>query len=68
MNSVAPPVCRAPQAAAWLLGVPGASATVLEVAVPYCRDSLVELLGEVRVPRGCVCIGERYVPGVLGAL
>lgn len=37
----------APQAVAWLLGVPGASSTVLEVAVPYCRDSLVGLLGQV---------------------
>jgi hypothetical protein len=41
------PIC-CPQAVAWLLGVPGASATMLEVTVPYCRDSLVELLGEVR--------------------
>ncbi|KAI8475142.1 MAG: hypothetical protein J3K34DRAFT_456412 [Monoraphidium minutum] len=36
----------ASQAAAWLLGVPGASATVLEVTVPYCRDSLVGMLGQ----------------------
>jgi hypothetical protein len=41
------PPARA-QAVAWLLGVPGASATVLEVAVPYCRDSLVSILGQVQ--------------------
>lgn len=35
------------QGASWLLSVPGASATMLEVAVPYSRNSLVELLGEV---------------------
>lgn len=31
----------------WLLGVPGASSTVLEAVVPYSRGSLVELLGQV---------------------
>jgi hypothetical protein len=36
------------QGASWLLSVPGASSTVLEVAVPYSRISLVELLGQVR--------------------
>jgi hypothetical protein len=35
------------QAVAWLLGVPGASNTILEVSVPYCRDSLVDILGQV---------------------
>jgi len=39
-----PPVV---QGASWLLSVPGASATVLEVAVPYSRGSLVDLMGEV---------------------
>ncbi|HLJ91589.1 MAG TPA: hypothetical protein VKU02_00215 [Gemmataceae bacterium] len=32
-------------AAALLLGVPGASRTVLEVIVPYCEQALVEFLG-----------------------
>lgn len=35
------------QALAWLLGVPGASNTVLEASVPYCRGALVGVLGEV---------------------
>lgn len=35
------------QALSWLLSVPGASNTLLEVSVPYSRDSLVELLGAV---------------------
>ena len=30
----------------WLLAVPGASSSVLEVRVPYARPSLDELLGE----------------------
>lgn len=34
------------QGASWLLAVPGASSTVLEVNVPYSRNSLVELLGQ----------------------
>ncbi len=33
------------QALAWLLGVPGASRTVLEAIVPYGRQSMVEFLG-----------------------
>ena len=33
------------QALSWLLGVPGASKTVLEVLVPYGRRSMSELLG-----------------------
>ena len=33
------------QAVAWLLSVPGASRTVLDVQVPYSRASLTELLG-----------------------
>ena len=33
------------QALAWLLGVPGASRTVLEALVPYGQQSMVELLG-----------------------
>ena len=37
----------ASQATSWLLSVPGASNTVLEVLVPYSRDSLVDILGEV---------------------
>ncbi|KAL6763702.1 hypothetical protein V8C86DRAFT_2488580 [Haematococcus lacustris] len=36
----------AAQAVAWLLTVPGASNTVLEANVPYCRGSLVDLLGQ----------------------
>lgn len=33
------------RAIAWLLGVPGASRTVLEVVVPYGRRAMVEFLG-----------------------
>lgn len=33
------------QAIAWLLGVPGASRSVLEVVVPYGRRAMVDLLG-----------------------
>ncbi|MDP6550456.1 MAG: hypothetical protein QF659_10330, partial [Dehalococcoidia bacterium] len=33
------------QAVAWLLGVAGASRTVLEVVVPYGRLSMISLLG-----------------------
>ena len=33
------------QAISWLLGVPGASRTVLEVTVPYSSESLKEFLG-----------------------
>lgn len=33
------------QAVAWVLGVPGASRTVLEVLIPYGRRSLMEFLG-----------------------
>jgi|MDSW01.3.fsa_nt_gb hypothetical protein len=36
----------------WLLAVPGASSSVLEVRVPYARPSLDELLGE---PAGRAC-------------
>lgn len=35
------------QGASWLLGVPGASSTVLEVLVPYSRGSLIDVLGQV---------------------
>ena len=33
------------QAIAWLLGVPGASRTMLEVVVPYGRESMLDFLG-----------------------
>ncbi len=33
------------QAIAWLLGVPGASRTILEASVPYARLAMVEYLG-----------------------
>ena len=33
------------QAVAWLLGVPGASRTILEAQVPYAHPSLVDFLG-----------------------
>ncbi|WIA37878.1 hypothetical protein OEZ86_014725 [Tetradesmus obliquus] len=36
----------ASQGVSWLMCVPGASATVLEVVVPYSRGSLVQLLGQ----------------------
>lgn len=35
------------QALAWLLCVPGASNTVLEVMVPYSRGSMIDVLGQV---------------------
>lgn len=47
-------VCRIIQGASWLLSVPGASSTVLEVVVPYSRGSLVDLLGEVS--SSCLCV------------
>ncbi|KAJ6813173.1 uncharacterized protein M6B38_389045 [Iris pallida] len=37
----------ASQALAWLMSVPGASNTVLEVVVPYSRTSMSQLLGKV---------------------
>ncbi|KAF8676254.1 hypothetical protein HU200_047126 [Digitaria exilis] len=37
----------ASQALGWLLSVPGASGTVLEVVVPYSRASMVQLLGKM---------------------
>ena len=33
------------QAVAWILGVPGASRTVLEVVVPYGREAMLDFLG-----------------------
>lgn len=33
------------QALAWLLGVPGASRTLLEATVPYSRAAMVDLIG-----------------------
>jgi nicotinamide mononucleotide (NMN) deamidase PncC len=33
------------QASSWLLSVPGASNTILEVVTPYARESLVSMLG-----------------------
>ena len=33
------------QAVAWLLGVPGASRTILEALVPYGRESMNAFLG-----------------------
>jgi len=44
------PTARHPhlaQALGWLLSVPGASSTVLEVVVPYSRASMAQLLGKV---------------------
>ncbi|KAJ1284876.1 hypothetical protein BS78_03G238900 [Paspalum vaginatum] len=37
----------ASQALGWLLSVPGASGTVLEVVVPYSRASMAQLLGKM---------------------
>ncbi|XP_039848583.1 uncharacterized protein LOC120707681 isoform X2 [Panicum virgatum] len=37
----------ASQALGWLLSVPGASSTVLEVVVPYSRASMAQLLGKM---------------------
>jgi len=44
------PTVRRPhlaQALGWLLSVPGASSTVLEVVVPYSRASMAQLLGKM---------------------
>ena len=38
---------RSAQALGWLLSVPGASGTVLEIVVPYSRASMAQLLGKV---------------------
>ena len=35
------------QAVGWLTSVPGASNTILEAVIPYCRMSLIQLLGKV---------------------
>jgi hypothetical protein len=44
------------QALGWLLSVPRASGTVLEVTVPYSRASMVQLLGKVRdLSNPCKC-------------
>jgi hypothetical protein len=48
INIVLPAVPVAAQGVSWLLCVPGASSTVLEVVVPYSRGSLVTLLCQVR--------------------
>ncbi|CAM0882209.1 unnamed protein product [Alopecurus aequalis] len=37
----------ASQALGWLLSVPGASGSVLEVVVPYSRTSMIQLLGKL---------------------
>ena len=50
------------RALAWLLGVPGASRTVLEASVPYARASMVEFLGvepaEYVSPQAAVAMAE----------
>ncbi|TVT99380.1 hypothetical protein EJB05_55268, partial [Eragrostis curvula] len=38
---------NSPQALGWLLSVPGASGTILEVVVPYSRASMAQLLGKM---------------------
>jgi hypothetical protein len=38
---------HSPQALGWLLSVPGASGTVLEVVVPYSMASMAQLLGKM---------------------
>lgn len=46
-----------PQAVAWLLSVPGASRTVLDMRIPYSRASLQDVLGKspevYACPGGC---------------
>ncbi|KAJ4767882.1 Nucleotidylyl transferase superfamily protein [Rhynchospora pubera] len=37
----------ASQALGWLMSVPGASNTILEVVVPYSRNSMAQLLGKI---------------------
>jgi len=44
-----------PQAIAWLLSVPGASRTVLDMRVPYSRASLADVLG--KAPEVYACPG-----------
>ena len=39
------PMFPFPQAASWLLSVPGASNTVIEATTPYARESLIDMLG-----------------------
>ncbi len=45
------------QAVAWLLSVPGASRTVLDMRIPYSRNSLNDVLGKspesYASPGGC---------------
>ena len=47
------------QAVAWLLSVPGASRTVLDMRIPYSRNSLNDVLGKspesYASPGGCWC-------------
>ncbi|WOL17583.1 hypothetical protein Cni_G26376 [Canna indica] len=37
----------ASQALGWLMSIPGASNTILEVVVPYSRTSMIQLLGKI---------------------
>uniref|UniRef100_A0A804IPG3 Cytidyltransferase-like domain-containing protein n=1 Tax=Musa acuminata subsp. malaccensis TaxID=214687 RepID=A0A804IPG3_MUSAM len=39
----------ASQALGWLMSLPGASNTILEVVVPYSKNSMTQLLGKVRL-------------------
>ncbi len=55
------------QATSWMLCVPGASNTVLECAVPYARDSLVDILGAVSsaaTPNGHRSIARSSAPSL----
>lgn len=59
------PGCTAlPQGMSWLLGVPGASSTVLEAVVPYSRGSLVELLGQVGAANTTSLLGLLVLPAL----
>ena len=55
-----PPYSPLMQAVSWLLSVPGASRTVLDVRVPYSRTSMAEVLGappaNYASPGVCVCL------------
>lgn len=60
-----------PQAVAWLLSVPGASRTVLDMRIPYSRNSLKDLLGKspdsYACPGGCWLTVAMLQVGDVGA-
>lgn len=55
-----------PQAVAWLLSVPGASRTVLDMRIPYSRASLKDVLG--KSPETYASSGGCWAPGGMGCV